>query len=162
VRLVIEELRTDVTKTRKDGTRGCLRIDYGDHRNPEAALQWLWKFVDDAKTAGELYGRALMVIAAEQHATQVLREMARPGLEPGTPRFSGSRRGRRSGSKRLQFATSDESLRGGHACGLALFRAGLGLRQAGGVPNVGRAPSAEPTAGGVIAGGDLRRLEAKP
>jgi hypothetical protein len=42
---VIDELRTDVTKTRKDGTRGRLRIDYGDHRNPEAAVAWLWKFV---------------------------------------------------------------------------------------------------------------------
>jgi hypothetical protein len=42
---VIEELRTDVTKARKDGTRGRLRIDYGDHRNPEAAVAWLWKFV---------------------------------------------------------------------------------------------------------------------
>jgi hypothetical protein len=69
---VIDELRTDVTKTRKDGTRGRLRIDYGDHRNPEAALAWLWKFVDGAKTAGELYGRALMVIAAEQHATRLV------------------------------------------------------------------------------------------
>jgi hypothetical protein len=27
VRLAIDELRTDVTKTRKDGTRGRLRID---------------------------------------------------------------------------------------------------------------------------------------
>jgi hypothetical protein len=45
VRLVIDELRTDVTKTRKDGTRGRLRIDYGDHRNPEAALAWLWKLL---------------------------------------------------------------------------------------------------------------------
>jgi hypothetical protein len=72
VRLVIDELRADVTKTRKDGTRGRLRIDYGDHRNPEAALEWLWKFVDGAKTAGELYGRALMVIAAEQHATRLV------------------------------------------------------------------------------------------
>jgi hypothetical protein len=72
VRLVIDELRTDVTKARKDGTRGRLRIDYGDHRSPEAALAWLWKFVDGAKTAGELYGRALMVIAAEQHATRLV------------------------------------------------------------------------------------------
>jgi hypothetical protein len=72
VRLVIDELRTDVTKTRKDGTRGRLRIDYGDHRDPQAALVWLWKFVDGAKTAGELYGRALMVIAAEQHANRLV------------------------------------------------------------------------------------------
>jgi hypothetical protein len=45
IRLVIDELRSDVTKTRKDGTRGRLRYDYGDHRDPQAALAWLWKFV---------------------------------------------------------------------------------------------------------------------
>ena len=45
VRLVIDELRSDVTKTRKDGSRGRLRIDYGDHRNPDAALTWLWKYI---------------------------------------------------------------------------------------------------------------------
>jgi hypothetical protein len=72
IRLVIDELRSDVTKTRKDGSRGRLRIDYGEHRNPEAALRWLWKYVDAAKTAGELYGRALVVIAAEQHATRMV------------------------------------------------------------------------------------------
>jgi hypothetical protein len=72
VRLVVEELRSDVTKTRKDGSRGRLRIDYGDYRDPQAALQWLWKFIDGAKTAGELYGRALVVIAAEQHASRLV------------------------------------------------------------------------------------------
>ena len=34
IRLVIDEFRTDVTKTRKDGSRGRLRIDYGDPRQP--------------------------------------------------------------------------------------------------------------------------------
>jgi ParB family chromosome partitioning protein len=72
IRLVIDELRTDVTKTRKDGSRGRLRIDYGEHRDPQPALTWLWKFIDGAKTAGELYGRALVVIAAEQHATRLV------------------------------------------------------------------------------------------
>jgi ParB/RepB/Spo0J family partition protein len=72
VRLVIEELRTDVTKTRKDGSRGRLRYDYGDHRDPQAAIAWLWKFIDGAKTANELYGRALVVIAAEQHASRLV------------------------------------------------------------------------------------------
>ena len=42
---MIDELRTDVTKTRKDGSRGRLRIDYGDYRDPQAALAWLWKFI---------------------------------------------------------------------------------------------------------------------
>jgi hypothetical protein len=72
VRLVIEELRTDVSKTRKDGSRGRLRYDYGDHRDPQAAIAWLWKFIDGAKTAAELYGRALVVIAAEQHASRLV------------------------------------------------------------------------------------------
>ena len=72
VRLVIGELRADVTKTRKDGSRGRLRYDYGDHRDPQAAIAWLCKFVDAAKTAGELYGRALVVIAAEQYATRLV------------------------------------------------------------------------------------------
>jgi hypothetical protein len=71
VRMVIEDFRTDVTKTKKDGTRGRLKIDYGDRHvagHPAAAITWLWKFLDGAKTAGELYGRALVVIAAERYA----------------------------------------------------------------------------------------------
>ena len=72
VRLVVDELRTDVTKTRKDGSRGRLRIDYGEHRDPQAALKWLWAFVDGATTAGELYGRALVVIAAEHYASRLV------------------------------------------------------------------------------------------
>ena len=83
VRLVVDELRTDVTKTRKDGSRGRLRIDYGDHRDPRAALAWLWKYLDGAKTAGELYGRALVVIAAEQHATRL--------VVPGSQRMPATR-----------------------------------------------------------------------
>jgi hypothetical protein len=69
--MVIEDFRKDVTKTKKDGTRGRLKIDYGDRHvadHPAAAVQWLWKFLDGAKTAGELYGRALVVIAAERYA----------------------------------------------------------------------------------------------
>ena len=69
---MVEELRSDVTKTRKDGSRSRLRIDYGDYRDPQAALAWLWKFIDGAKTAGELYGRALVVIAAEQQASRLV------------------------------------------------------------------------------------------
>jgi hypothetical protein len=72
IRLIVDELRTDVTKTRKDGTRGRLRIDYGQPSEPQAALKWLWKFVDAAKTPGELYGRALVVIAAEQYAARLV------------------------------------------------------------------------------------------
>ncbi len=55
IRLVIGEFRTDVTKTRKDGSRGKLRTDYGDAHQPEAPVNWLWRFIDGAKTAGELF-----------------------------------------------------------------------------------------------------------
>jgi ParB/RepB/Spo0J family partition protein len=70
IRLVLGELRTDVTKTRKDGSRGRLRIDYDS--DPQAPLTWLWRFLDGARTAGELYGRALVVLAAEQHASRLV------------------------------------------------------------------------------------------
>jgi ParB/RepB/Spo0J family partition protein len=72
IRLVIEEFRTDVTKTLKEGSRGKLRIDYGNPKEPEKPIAWLWKFVDGAKTAGDLYGRALVVIAAEQYACRLV------------------------------------------------------------------------------------------
>ena len=72
IRLVIDEFRSDVTKTLKNGQRGRLRIDYGDPHKPGDAVKWLWKFVDGAKTAGELYGRALVVIAAEQYASRLV------------------------------------------------------------------------------------------
>ncbi len=72
IRLVVEELRADVTKTRKDGSRGRQRIDYGDAREPREAIAWMWKFLEGAKTAGELCGRALVVIAAEQHASRLV------------------------------------------------------------------------------------------
>ena len=41
-----------MTKTRKDGSRGKLRIDYGEHRQPDKPIAWLWRFVDGARTAG--------------------------------------------------------------------------------------------------------------
>jgi hypothetical protein len=36
----------------------------------------MWRFVDGAKTAGELYGRALVVIAAEQYASRLVRRVS--------------------------------------------------------------------------------------
>jgi ParB/RepB/Spo0J family partition protein len=90
VRIVVEAFRKDVTKTRKDGTRGRLRIDYGDRQvasNPTAAITWLWKFIDGAKTAGELYGRALVVIAAERHAAS---RVVLPAAQRSHPQNFGS------------------------------------------------------------------------
>jgi hypothetical protein len=61
-----------ILDNRKDGSRGKLRIDYGDPKQPEKPIAWLWRFIDGAKTAGELYGRALVVIAAEQYACRLV------------------------------------------------------------------------------------------
>jgi ParB/RepB/Spo0J family partition protein len=72
IRLVIDEFRADVTKTKKDGTRGRLRIDYGDSREPEQPIKWIWRFLDGATDASSLYGRALVVIAAEQYASRLV------------------------------------------------------------------------------------------
>ncbi len=90
VRIVVDDFRKDVTKTKKDGARGRLRIDYGDRQvasNPTAAIAWLWKFIDGAKTAGELYGRALVVIAAERYAAS---RVVLPAAQRAHPQRFGS------------------------------------------------------------------------
>jgi hypothetical protein len=91
VRTVVEDFRTDVTKTKQDGTRGRLKIDYGDRHvadHPAGAIKWLWKFLDGAKTAGELYGRALAVITAERSAAS---RMVLPAAQRQHPQHYGSR-----------------------------------------------------------------------
>ncbi len=72
IRLVIGDFREDKTKERKDGSRGALRIAYGDGEKHENQSHWLWKYLDGARSAGELYGRALVVIAAEQYASRLV------------------------------------------------------------------------------------------
>jgi hypothetical protein len=52
VRLLIGDLRTDVTKTRKDGSRGRLRYD-GRPPRPAGRDRLAVEFIDGAKTAGE-------------------------------------------------------------------------------------------------------------
>jgi hypothetical protein len=72
IRLVVEDFRTDVTKTKKDGTRGALRIDYGSPQDSKATREWLWKYLGAATSAGELYGRALVIITAEKYALRLV------------------------------------------------------------------------------------------
>jgi hypothetical protein len=42
------------------------------YHDPDDAMKWLWKFVNGAKTAGELYGRVLVVYAAQHYASQLV------------------------------------------------------------------------------------------
>ncbi len=49
-----------------------MRIDYGDPRKPKDAVAWIWKWLDGARTAGDLYGRAIVVLAAEQYASRIV------------------------------------------------------------------------------------------
>jgi hypothetical protein len=72
IRLVIADFREDKTKERKDGSAGALRISYGEGIKHENQSHWLWKYLDGARSAGELYGRALVVIAAEQYASRLV------------------------------------------------------------------------------------------
>jgi hypothetical protein len=68
IRLVLDEQRTTETPTLKSGQPGKTKVTYGE---PEDALKWLWRFVDGAKTAGELYGRTLVVFACQHYANQL-------------------------------------------------------------------------------------------
>ena len=83
IRLVIGDFRQDVTKTKKDGSKGALRITYGDGFNHANQAHWLWSYLDGAQTAGELYGRALVVIAAEHYASRLVvpSSQQRPALQ---------------------------------------------------------------------------------
>jgi ParB/RepB/Spo0J family partition protein len=82
IRLVIAEHRTALTPTLKSGEPGRTKVSYGD---VEDASTWLWKFIDGAKDAGELYGRVLVVFAAQAYACDlVLPSAARRG--PVLPR----------------------------------------------------------------------------
>jgi ParB/RepB/Spo0J family partition protein len=65
IRLVIEDHRTAATPTLKSGEPGRTKISYGA---VEDAAAWLWKFIEGARNAGELYGRALVVFAAQNYA----------------------------------------------------------------------------------------------
>ena len=77
IRLVVESLRTDITRTVKGGGRGRLRIDYG--KDPQPAIDYIWDFLDGATTAGQLYGRALVVVAADRFAQRMVLPAARQG-----------------------------------------------------------------------------------
>jgi hypothetical protein len=68
IRLVLDEQRTSTTPTLKNGQPGKTRVAYHE---PEDALRWLWRFIDGARTAGELYGRALVVFACQHYANQL-------------------------------------------------------------------------------------------
>jgi hypothetical protein len=69
LRLVLDEHRTTTTPALKSGKPGRTKVVYGD---VDAAAKWMWRFVDGAKTAGELYGRVLVVFAAQHYASQLV------------------------------------------------------------------------------------------
>jgi hypothetical protein len=83
IRLVIEKHRTTTTPTLKSGEPGKTKVAYGELSD---AAQWLWKFVDGAKNAGELYGRVLVVFASQHYAQNLVlpTSQRRPSVLPRT------------------------------------------------------------------------------
>jgi ParB/RepB/Spo0J family partition protein len=69
IRLVIAEHRTETTPRLKSGKPGKTKIAYGE---VEDAAKWLWKFVEGAKNARELYGRVLVVFASQHYAQNLV------------------------------------------------------------------------------------------
>jgi ParB/RepB/Spo0J family partition protein len=69
IRLVFDEHRETVTPRLKNGGFGKTKVSYGE---VEDAAAWMWKFIDGASNAGELYGRVLVVFAAQQYARQLV------------------------------------------------------------------------------------------
>jgi len=85
IRLVIAEHRTTTTPTLKSGQPGKTKVAYGE---VEDAAAWLWKFIDGAKSAGELYGRVLVVFAAQNYA----QDLVLPGSKRHGPVLPRSRK----------------------------------------------------------------------
>ena len=69
IRLVIDSQRETTTPTLKSGKPGRTKVAYGEVHDAE---RWLWRFVDGARNAGELYGRALVVFAAQAYANDLV------------------------------------------------------------------------------------------
>jgi ParB/RepB/Spo0J family partition protein len=69
IRLVFDEHRETTTPVLKSGEPGKTKVSYGEI---EDAAAWLWKFVEGARTAGELYGRVLVVFAAQAYASDLV------------------------------------------------------------------------------------------
>jgi ParB/RepB/Spo0J family partition protein len=69
IRLVLDEHRATETPTLKSGQPGKTKVTYAE---PDQASAWLWKFVAGAQTAGELYGRTMVVFAAQHYALQLV------------------------------------------------------------------------------------------
>lgn len=69
IRLVFDDYRETTTPTLKSGKPGRTKITYDD---PDEATEWLWRFVDGAKTAAQLYGRVLTVFACQHYAEQLV------------------------------------------------------------------------------------------
>jgi ParB/RepB/Spo0J family partition protein len=65
IRLVVDSHREVTTPTLKSGKPGRTKVTYGEAQDAE---RWLWRFVDGARSAGELYGRVLVVFAAQAYA----------------------------------------------------------------------------------------------
>jgi ParB/RepB/Spo0J family partition protein len=67
LRLCIEELSSVEVPKLRSGKAGKPRVTYAELADSE---RWMWKFVDGAATAGELYGRALCVLWAAHYAIE--------------------------------------------------------------------------------------------
>jgi hypothetical protein len=65
LRVCIDELSSVEVPKLKSGKDGKPRVVYADVAHAE---RWMWKFLDGATTAGELYGRALVVLWAAHYA----------------------------------------------------------------------------------------------
>ncbi|MFI4977925.1 MAG: ParB/RepB/Spo0J family partition protein [Solirubrobacterales bacterium] len=83
IRLVIQQHRTTTTPTLKSGEPGRTKVSYGEVQD---AAKWLWSFIDGAKSAGELYGRVLVVFAAQHYAQNLVlpASQRRPSVLPRT------------------------------------------------------------------------------
>jgi hypothetical protein len=65
LRVCLDELSSVEVPKLTSAKDGKPRVTYADVADTE---RWMWKFLDGARTAGKLYGRALVVLWAAHYA----------------------------------------------------------------------------------------------
>ena len=140
---------TSPAPSRAAAAAGCASTTARTRSPP---IDYVWSFLDGATTAGELYGRALVVIAADRYAQRMVlpgRQAGLPGavVLPGGPRDRGAGGDRHAAPARVARAARGGGRRSArdvraHVC--AGTRSGCRRRRRGGEgEEAGQAPQAD-------------------
>lgn len=80
--LILDQFRDETTTVLQNGNRRT-KVSYNEDKEP---VRWLWTFIEGARTAGDYFGRVLIVYAAQHYAVQLVvpRKRRRSSMLPAS------------------------------------------------------------------------------